>query len=89
MTDIEPVCADKWHGVKMQNGRVVELDDGLNDNNLKGVLPDELGQLTELIVLDMCGNSGITGVSSSIGYCTKLQKVWFSGTSISSASLIN
>ena len=73
----------------MQNGRVVELDDGLNRNNLKGVLPDELGQLTELIVLDVYGNSGITGVSSAIRYCTKLRTVYFSNTSISSASLIS
>lgn len=76
---------DKWHGVKTdKGGRVTELDDRLNDNNLQGALPDVLGQLTALTVLDMHGNSGITSVPSAIGYCTNLQKVWFSNTSITS-----
>ena len=47
----------------MQNGRVVELD--LNDNGLKGAVPDEFGQLTALVKMLLYGNSGITGELSS------------------------
>ena len=57
------LCADKWYGVKMQNGRVVELD--LHGNGLKGAVPDDIGQLTALIKLLLLSNSGITGEPSS------------------------
>ena len=57
------LCADKWYGVKMQNGRVVELD--LNRNGLKGAFPDDLGQLTALVKLRLSHNLCITGELSS------------------------
>ena len=63
VTDTALLCADKWYGVKMQNGHVVELD--LNNNGLKGAVPDEFGQLTALVKLKLYGNSGITGELSS------------------------
>jgi hypothetical protein len=53
---------EKWHGVKVQGGRVVELD--LNKNNLKGALPDELGELTALVALVLWGNDCITSTPS-------------------------
>jgi hypothetical protein len=53
---------EKWHCVKVQGGRVVELD--LNQNNLKGALPDELGELTALVGLVLWGNGGITSMPS-------------------------
>ena len=51
---------EKWHGVKVQGGRVVEID--LNQNDLKGALPDELGELTALVKLVLWGNGGITSI---------------------------
>ena len=51
---------EKWHGVTVQGGRVVEID--LNQSNLKGALPDELGELTALVKLVLWGNSGITSI---------------------------
>ncbi|CAN0057871.1 unnamed protein product [Ectocarpus sp. 6 AP-2014] len=45
----------EWHGVQVNDdGRVVELD--LNNNNLKGSIPEALGALTELKVLELRGN---------------------------------
>ena len=71
----------------MQNGHVVELD--LNNNGLKGAVPDEYGQLTALVKLLLYGNSGITGwfaaVPESISKLVNLQKLWLGETGISSA----
>jgi len=53
---------EKWHGVTVQGGRVVEID--LNQSNLKGALPDELGELTALVKLVLWGNGGITSTLS-------------------------
>ncbi|MDM8540072.1 hypothetical protein QUF90_03195 [Desulfococcaceae bacterium HSG9] len=44
---------DKWHGLKLENGRVVSLY--LGSNNLYGSLPD-LSALTELQKLSLPGN---------------------------------
>jgi hypothetical protein len=50
---------EKWHGVKVQGGRVIELI-LKNYSNLKGALPDELAELTALAKLVLSGNGGIT-----------------------------
>lgn len=47
-----------WYGVKAENGRVVELK--LNDNNLRGTLPADIGKLSGLKILDL-GNNPIGG----------------------------
>lgn len=44
-----------WHGVGLQNGRVVSLE--LSDNGLKGTLPESLGGLRYLRKLDLSRNS--------------------------------
>ncbi|CAN0057169.1 unnamed protein product [Ectocarpus sp. 6 AP-2014] len=49
----------KWHGVEVnQHGRVVELD--LNNNNLRGTIPETLRGLKELMVLNLSSNK-LTG----------------------------
>ena len=48
----EPVT--KWYGVKVENGNVVAIR--LMDNNLSGQLPESLGDLTELKILDVAFN---------------------------------
>lgn len=48
----------EWAGVTVQNGRVTQLR--LPDNGLRGRLPEILGELTALRVLDLTDN-GITG----------------------------
>ena len=53
------VCfAETWHGVKVQGGRVTQLD--LRDNGVMGALPGELGELTALVTLGLHLNNGIT-----------------------------
>lgn len=49
----EPVS--RWHGVGIENGRVVSLE--LSDNNLNGTLPDAIGELKYLRKLDLSYNS--------------------------------
>ncbi|CAN0427000.1 unnamed protein product, partial [Ectocarpus fasciculatus] len=49
----------RWHGVRVDGeGRVVKLL--LNDNNLQGTIPRELGTLATLQTLDLSKN-GLTG----------------------------
>ena len=44
-----------WYGVTIdESGRVVELD--LRDNGLKGSVPPQLGQLSNLVELDLAWN---------------------------------
>ncbi|CAM9230442.1 unnamed protein product, partial [Ectocarpus sp. 13 AM-2016] len=75
----------QWHGVQVNDdGRVVELD--LNNTNLKGTIPEALGALTELKVLDLHGNKlkgkrGLdvfhaytTGISSQIATALAAQQ---------------
>ncbi len=50
----------QWHGVTTDaNGRVTRLD--LNNNDLSGTIPAELGNLTQLQQLSLRGNSGLSG----------------------------
>ena len=43
-----------WHGVSVSDGKVTGLD--LNQNNLTGMIPTELGNLTNLENLNLTGN---------------------------------
>lgn len=49
----------EWAGVTVENGRVTQLR--LADNNLRGLLPEILGQLTALRILDLTDNA-VSGV---------------------------
>jgi len=53
-----------WHGVGLQNGRVVSLE--LPDNSLTGTLPESLGGLRYLRKLDLSGNSIEGNIPKSI-----------------------
>jgi hypothetical protein len=60
----------QWHGVDVDNGRVVQLY--LLDNNLVGPLPEAFGDLTAVTVLQLCSN-GLNGMlPSSMGNLTML-----------------
>ena len=48
-----PSPAADWHGITCSGGRVTEIS--LEHNNLDGTLPDELGMLSELRVLNLNG----------------------------------
>jgi Leucine-rich repeat (LRR) protein len=43
-----------WYGVTCENGRVDRLE--LSDNNLKGIIPPEIGNLDAMTVLDLSFN---------------------------------
>ena len=59
-----------WYGVTVTAGRVSKLD--LSDNGLAGVLPAELGNLSELQLLDLQENDLSGSIGSWIGQLTAL-----------------
>ena len=64
---------DEWHGVTTdRTGRVTELT--LTLNGLTGMLPREIGYLTELRVLDLSINHELTGdLPTELGNLTNLE----------------
>ena len=59
----EQVPIDKWRGVSIVNGRVVEINlfsQFMSSLKLSGSIPSELGSLTNLRTLDLLGNQ-LTG----------------------------
>lgn len=60
-----------WYGVKCQDARVVSIE--LRQNRLKGVLPQELYNLSELEYLALNGNELFGEVSDSIRKLKKLK----------------
>ena len=60
---------EDWHGVTIENGRVVELN--LPNMRLGGAVPAEIGQLTSLEWLDLYGDE-LTSVPAEIGQLASL-----------------
>ena len=72
----------QWHGVTTNsNGRVTKLE--LDQNDVKGILPPEIGNLTELTDLGLFGNTApntpgnqVSGpIPPEIGKLTKLEEL--------------
>ncbi|MES2730614.1 MAG: FG-GAP-like repeat-containing protein, partial [Bacteroidota bacterium] len=61
--------ASTWHGVTVSGGRVTMLN--LPSNNLSGVVPESLGNLTNLFSLSFSKNQ-LTSIPVSIGSLSKL-----------------
>lgn len=59
-----------WHGVRCENGRVTELD--LENNNLQGEIPSELGALKDMEALSLANNQ-IQGELPDISTLTHLE----------------
>jgi len=69
----ENVGPEEWDGVKMVDGRVVELE--LGEFDLTGAVPAEVGQLKSLRLLDLRGND-LTSVPAEIGQLTSLKELY-------------
>ena len=74
---------DEWQGVTTDSdGRVTELTLAYND--LAGMLPREIGYLTELRTLDLSINYALVGdLPRALGNLTKLKSLVLQGTSVS------
>ena len=73
LTDAHP---SDWYGVTVDDGRVVELN--LEDNNLSGQIPSELGSLTALSLLNLSGNDFMGEIPREIGSLVNLQSLHIS-----------
>ena len=63
----------EWQGVSTDDaGRVTELN--LQENNLTGQIPSEVGNLSSLIILDMDSNRLSGSMPSALGNLANLQK---------------
>ena len=67
---------DEWHGVRLNQGRVVELS--LNNNGLKGIIPREIGNLHQLLRMNLNHNLLYGFIPSELG---KLEYLQFLGLS--------
>lgn len=76
----EPI--QRWHGVKVDlNGFVVGLT--LPSNNLRGALPESIGSLQHLRVLDLRLNQISGFLPQGLAYCFKLEKVYLQANKLS------
>ncbi|MDE0231472.1 MAG: T9SS type A sorting domain-containing protein, partial [bacterium] len=80
-TTVVPVSHDEfnnWYGVRIDlfNNKITEFSLNLSNNNLNGVLPIELGLLSELNVFNIDENNLEEHIPSEIGNMTKLDTLW-------------
>ena len=71
---------DAWYGVTLTDTRVTEL--GLSDNNLLGKLPNALGDLTELTILDLESNVLADALPLTLVNLVKLDTLRFGGQAL-------
>ena len=64
----------KWYGVDLQLGLVNILS--LQDNNLRGMLPAELGELSSLMWLFLCCNSLSGTIPGELGSLSRLTRLY-------------
>jgi gliding motility-associated-like protein len=64
-----------WFGVSSSGNRVIQVD--LNDNNLVGTLPPEIGMLNAVLNFRLRGNSISGTIPSETGNMSSLRQLWF------------
>ena len=69
-----------WKGVTTANGRVTGI--GLASAGLNGAIPNTLGRLTRLNVLDLRSNSLTGPIPAELGNLTGLTEMWLNGNSL-------
>ena len=77
----ESQAPEDWHGVTMENGRVVELS--LRYMDLGGPVPAVIGKFTSLRKLDLGANE-LTSLPAEIGQLTSLQDLYLFGNQLTS-----
>ena len=76
----------QWYGVTTDvNGSVTHLD--LNNNELSGEIPAELGSLSNLLSLYLLDNQLSGAIPVEMGSLSKLQTLWIHGNSTLSGPL--
>ena len=70
-----------WYGVECFDGKVLRVD--LSANNLSGMLPDVIGDLTHLRWLDLSHNNLVYGIPQSVGNLTVLSDIDLSHNQLS------
>ncbi|KAM0846006.1 hypothetical protein ACQ4PT_055970 [Festuca glaucescens] len=64
-------CDRSWDGIMCSNGRITSLR--VASVNLQGTMSDSIGQLSQLVFLDLSYNTGLTGpLPASIGNLVQL-----------------
>ncbi len=71
-----------WFGVTVDSGRVTQLD--LDDNNLSGALPAELGNLANLETLSLSVNELTGTIPGELGNLTNLNELLLDNNNLSS-----
>ena len=64
---------ERWHGVRTEGGRVVEL--ALGGNNLEGPIPPALSELSHLRLLELWGNELTGTIPRALGDLSELRVV--------------
>ena len=77
----EAARPEHWEGVTMENGRVVKL--ALEDFDLTGALPAEIGRLSALTELHL-GDNHLTSLSAEIGQLAVLEVLDLGGNQLTS-----
>ncbi|XP_076899163.1 leucine-rich repeat receptor protein kinase HPCA1-like [Bidens hawaiensis] len=73
-------CGDKWDGISCNASRVTSIT--LVNINLMGFLSGDIGQLSELQLLDLSYNKGLAGsLTPEIGKLKKLSHLHLIGCS--------
>ena len=73
-----------WHGVKVEDGKVVEID--LQDNNLQGTIHNDIGNLTGLRSLNLSFNNLTGSVSFSFNNLPNIKSLTLKNNSLTSIS---
>lgn len=86
-TDWLQTDMDTWEGVTLSSGRVVNLN--LENNNLSGIIPDQIGNLLFLETIDLSGNQLEGTLTGTIVNLTSLTSLDLGDNEISNIPDLN